>query len=116
MKKALAIVLSVITLISLCACSLFGGTSLKGTEWKLTSMKVEGLVVDEEFLSGLGMDGTIVFDDKQATISVLGESDSVDYSVKDNTVDLGGVMTATIDGDTLIIDAGEDGIMYFTKG
>ena len=117
MKKVLAIVLSVIMLIGLCAC---GGVSIKGTEWKLTAMEVDGLMIDEEFLTGLGMDGSIVFDDKKAVISALGESELVDYSVKDNTVTMtdstGQVMTASIEGETLVIDMGADGIMTFTKG
>ena len=122
MKKVLAIVLSVVMLIGLCAC---GGVSLKGTEWKLTAMEVDGLMIDEEFLAGLGMEGSIVFDDKQATISAMGESESVDYSVKDNTVTMtdstGETMIATIEinddkEETLVIDMGADGIMTFTKG
>ena len=57
MKRVLAIVLTVVMLIGLCAC---GGVSLKGTEWKLTSMTTNGLEVDEAFLSELGISGSIV--------------------------------------------------------
>ncbi len=116
MKKTLAIVLSVVMLVALCACS---GVSLNGTEWKLVNLKVDALEVNEEFLPELGMDGSIVFEDKQAVVSSLGITETVDYTIKGNVVTMtnpdGVVLTAVIEEDTMVIDMGKDGIMTFRK-
>ncbi|MBE6758511.1 MAG: META domain-containing protein [Ruminococcaceae bacterium] len=116
MKKVFAIVLSVVMLFALVACA--GGSSLAGTEWKLTSMKAEGIEVGAEFLEGLGINGSLTFTDKEVTISAAGESETGTYTVEGNTITMtadGEDMIATIDGNDIIIDMGADGIMTFTK-
>jgi|GEM_PF-1821547 len=117
MKKVLAIVLSVLMLIGLCACA---GNALKGTEWKLTGMTVEGLTVGEADLAGLGLEGSLSFTDKEVTLVLSGEEDATaSYSVKDGVVTItdetGETMVATLDGDQLVMDFEGVGSMIFTK-
>jgi len=142
MKKVFAIILSVVMLCALAACadSPFAGSELEqifndfemeqpvevpdeklrlaGTEWTLTSMEAEGILVDSEFLEELGINGSLTFTDKEVTISAAGESETVQYTVDGNTItmiDNGEEMTATVEGNDIIIDMGADGIMTFTK-
>lgn len=116
MKKVLAVVLSVVMLVGLCACA---GVSLKGTEWKLTGMTTEGLTVDEEFLSELGLTGSMVFTDNEVTLSVMGEDEIGTYSLKDGVITMtdssGAAMNANLDGDTIVIVLDEMGELIFTK-
>ncbi len=116
MKRVLAIVLTVVMLIGLCAC---GGVSLKGTEWKLTSMTTNGLEVDEAFLSELGISGSIVFTDNEVTFSVMGEDQIGTYSIDENVITMvdsaGEQMIATLGENTITITLEELGELVFTK-
>jgi len=118
MKKVLAIVLSVLMLLGLCAC--VASNPLKDTTWKMTGMTTEGVTVDEAFLAELGFEGSLTFGDKDVVISLLGEvEETVSYKLDGNNITMtdatGESLTATMDGDTINMEFEGVGALVFTK-
>lgn len=118
MKKALAILLSVLMLVGLCAC--MAGNPLKDTTWKLTGMTTEGAVVDEALLAELGFEGSLSFGDKDVAICLTDmEDEVVSYTLDGSTITMtdstGESLAATMDGTTITMEFEGIGAMIFTK-
>jgi len=119
MKRFFAIILSVLVLVSLCACSGSKDVSVDGTVWVLSGVNFDGIEVNgTEQLASYGIDGRISFSGDQFSLVLLNEEQTGSYTQKSDIITLtdgsGNALFAVMDEGTLIIEDQDVGTLYFT--
>lgn len=123
MKKALAVVMSVlaICMFVFVGCGNSSSTannSLENTTWSLNGAESSGVQVTKDQLDSIMGETTLQFkEDGQMSMSLAGESVDGTYTVNGNTISLtmsGSTTDVTLDGDQITMEsAGMQ--LFFTK-
>lgn len=120
-RRVMAMILLCVMAFSLVSCggSSGGADAFVGT-WTIESVETEGMTVGKEMLSAMGADtwSITIKEDGTADMTILGTTQSIKGTFNGNkfTVSDGEMpMDMVIEGGKLVIDAGEEGKLIFTK-
>ena len=119
-KRVMAMLLLCVMAFSLVACGGSSGGSAFAGEWKIESMEAEGMKIEKDMLSMMGMDDITmkITEDGKVTMNMLGEEETIQGKVDGNKLVLeqdGEVVNLVLNGGKLVWDMGEEGNMTFSK-
>lgn len=124
MKRAFSILICVIVLAALCACSGAADVSVAYTEWQLTGAALNSgdktiEVNGADQLASYGIEGELVFEASSFVLTLVGNEQTGVYTQKADIITLtdgsGDAFYGVLDGDTLVIEDDGIGTLCFSR-